>query len=148
MPFMLLSEQKYHQILIRLLVAPSGFARTPVSIVAPVAMRYVDSEDRDVRNLATAQLTNFARFFTFLAQKGVEPTDKSAERALRCAVQWRKTSFGSRSLAGEVAVARPLTVTRTCRMQNRKPLGCPATAIRSHRQAEPGTLLLKTAGTA
>jgi hypothetical protein len=32
-------------------------------------------------------------------------------------------------------------------MQNRKPLGYLATAIRSHRKAEPGTSLLKTAAT-
>jgi transposase len=114
---------------------------------AALAMRFIDSEDKDVRNLATALLTNFARFFTFITEEGVEPTNNSAERALRCAVQWRKTSFGSRSPAGEIAVARLLTVTRTCRMQNRKPLGYLATAIRSHRKAEPGTSLLKTAAT-
>jgi len=40
----------------------------------------------------------------------VEPTNNSAERALRCAVQWRKITFGSRSAQGEIAVARLLTV--------------------------------------
>jgi transposase len=114
---------------------------------AALALRFVDSEDKDVRNLATALLTNFARFLTFLVQEGVEPTNNSAERALRCAVQWCKTSLGSRSPAGEIAVARLLTVTCTCRMQNRKPLGYLATAIRSHRKAEPCTSLLKTDAT-
>jgi transposase len=114
---------------------------------AALAVRYIDSEDQDVRNLATALLTHFGKFFTFLRQQGVEPTNNSAERALRCAVQWRKTSFGSRSTCGEIAVARLLTFTRTCRMQNRQPLGHLAQAIRSHRKAEPAPSLLKTAQT-
>ena len=78
--------------------------------------------DKDVRNLALALLKHFEKFFAFLRNEGVEPTNNSAERALRCAVQWRKISFGSRSAQGEIAVARLLTVTRTCRMQNREPL--------------------------
>ena len=48
----------------------------------------------------------------------MEPTNNSVERALRCAVQWRKISFGSRSAEGEVAVARLLTIARTCHMQD------------------------------
>ena len=56
------------------------------------------------------------------------------KRPLRCAVQWRKTSFGSRSREGELAVARLLTVTRTCKMQNRQPLNYLAAAIRAHRK--------------
>jgi len=110
-----------------------------------LAERYLDSEDKDVRNLATALLVHFERFFTFLEKEGVEPTNNSAERALRCAVQWRKISFGSRSPEGEVAAARLLTATRTCHMQNRKPLDYLATAIRSNRKAQPVPSLLKTA---
>src|SRR4051794_38494830 len=72
-------------------------------------------------------------------------TNNAAERALRCAVQWRKISFGSRSPQGEVAVARLLTVARTCRMQNRSSLAYLGHAIRSHRKAQPGPSLLKTA---
>src|SRR5580692_402593 len=65
-----------------------------------------------------------------------EPTNNSAERALRCAVQWRKISFGSRSSQGEVAVARLLTVARTCPMQGQTPLSYLSAAIRSHRSAQ------------
>lgn len=108
-----------------------------------LADRYLDSEDKDVRNLATALVQHFERFFTFLRADGVEPTNNAAERALRCAVQWRKTSFGNRSAEGEVAVARLLTVTRTCRIQNRQPLPYLADAIRSHRRALPVASLLK-----
>jgi len=112
-----------------------------------LAVRYIDSEDKDVRNLATALLVHFERFFTFVEKEGVEPTNNSVERALRCAVQWRKISFGSRSPEGELAVARLLTVTRTCHMQNRRSLAYLTTAIRSHRQAQPCPSLLRTAPT-
>jgi transposase len=104
--------------------------------------RYLDSKDKDVRNLATALFVQSGKLFTFLEQDGVEPTNNAAERALRCAVQWRKTSFGSRSAAGEIAMARLLTVTRTCRMQNRNSLDYLAAAIRSHRNALPVPSLL------
>jgi transposase len=77
------------------------------------------------------------KVFAFLRNEGVEPTNNSAERALRCAVQWRKVSFGSHSAQGEIAVARLLTVTRTCRLQNREPLYYLGSAIRSHRQEKP-----------
>jgi len=109
-----------------------------------LADRYLDSPDKDVANLALALMQHFERFFAFLRHEGVEPTNNVAERALRCAVQWRKISFGSRSAQGEVAVARLLTVTRTCRMQNRAPLDYLVSAIRSHRSALPVPSLLKT----
>ena len=112
-----------------------------------LAFDHLDSGDKDVRNLATALCLHFERFFTFLEKEGVEPTNNVAERALRCAVQWRKISFGSRSPQGEIAVARLLTVARTCRMQNRSSLGYLGSAIRSHRNAEPSPSLLKTVPT-
>jgi transposase len=112
-----------------------------------LADRYLDSQDKHVANLALALLVHFERFFAFLRHDGVEPTNNIAERALRCAVQWRKISFGSRSAQGEVAVARLLTVTRTCRMRNRPPLDYLVTAIRSHRKELPVSSLLQTAST-
>ena len=108
-----------------------------------LAFGHLDSSDRDVRNLAGALCQHFERFFTFLEKDGVEPTNNSAERALRCAVQWRKISFGSRSPQGELAVARLLTVARTCRLQNRSSLAYLSSAIRSHRRAQPGPSLLR-----
>ena len=109
--------------------------------------RYLDSGDKDVRNLATALFVHCEKFFVFLEKEGVEPTNNSAERALRCAVQWRKTRFGSRSATGETAMARLLTVTRTCRMQNRDSLDYLATAIRAHRTGKTVPSLLARAST-
>ena len=101
-----------------------------------------------MRNLATALFVHCGEFFVFIERDGVEPTNNAAERALRCAVQWRKTSFGSRSARGETAMARLLTVTRTCRMQNRNSLDYLSAAVRAHRDAAPvPSLLSKTSTT-
>jgi transposase len=109
--------------------------------------RYLDSRDKDVRNLATALFVHCGEFFVFIEREGVEPTNNAAERALRCAVQWRKTSFGSRSAKGETAMARLLTVTRTCRIQNRSSLHYLSAAVRAHRSAAPVPSLLANPST-
>ena len=109
--------------------------------------RYLDSKHKDVRNLATALFVHCGEFFVFIEKDGVEPTNNTAERALRCAVQWRKTSFGSRSARGETTMARLLTVTRTCRMQNRNSLDYLSAAVRAHRNAAPVPSLLANAST-
>ena len=107
-----------------------------------LAERNLDSPDRDVRNLARALFQHNEKFFVFSANEGVAPTNNAAERALRCAVQWRKTSFGSRSATGEVTMARLLTVSQTCRIQGRSPLEYLKTAIQMHRLDRPVPSLL------
>jgi transposase len=108
-----------------------------------LAEAHLDDADREVRNLATAMFLHFERLFTFLEQEGVEPTNNGAERILRTAVQWRKISFGNRSCNGEIATARLLTVTQTCKRQQRHVLGYLADAVRCHRRqsAAPSLLL-------
>src|ERR1700682_4980612 len=76
-----------------------------------LAERHLDSPHREVGNLANALFEHCQRLFTFLEHEGVEPTNNSAERALRTGVQWRKICFGNRSANGELATARLLTVT-------------------------------------
>ena len=98
-----------------------------------LAVSYWDSHDRDVANLANAFGEHLERLFTFVEEPGVEPTNNKAERALRRAVQWRKTSFGNRSRNGEIAVGRMLTVVETCRMQDRHVLGYLSEAVACHR---------------
>jgi transposase len=46
----------------------------------------------------------------FVTVSGLEPTNNAAERAIRPAVLWRRTSFGAQSESGSVFVARMLTV--------------------------------------
>lgn len=57
--------------------------------------------------------------WTFVDHKGVEPTNNTAERALRHAVIWRKLSFGTQSARGSRFVERMLTAIETCRLQKR-----------------------------
>jgi transposase len=57
--------------------------------------------------------------YTFVAVEGVEPTNNAAERALRHAVCWRKTSYGTDSAAGSRFAERVLTAVATCRQQSR-----------------------------
>ena len=58
----------------------------------------------------------------FVTTAGVEPTNNAAERAIRPAVLWRRTSFGSQTQAGSVFVARMLTVGTTLKSQKRNVL--------------------------
>jgi len=107
-----------------------------------LAEAHLDDADREVRNLATALFIHFERLFTFLETEEVEPTNNVAERILRTAVQWRKISFGNRSRQGEIATARLLTVTQTCKRQQRHVLGYLTDAVRCHRrQAHAPSLL-------
>ena len=104
--------------------------------------RNLDSSHRDVRNLAAALFEHLERLFAFVDYEGVEPTNNSAERALRTAVQWRKTSFGNRSAKGELATARLLTIAETCDLQKLNILAYLSAAITAHRQRQkPASLL-------
>jgi transposase len=77
-----------------------------------------------------------------LWNKGVEPTNNSAERALRTGVQWRKICFGNRSANGEIATARLLTVAETCDLQRLNILTYLSAAIAGHRRRQPVSSLL------
>jgi transposase len=99
-----------------------------------LAERHVNSADGEVANLARALFVHHPHFFTFVYEEGVDPTNNIAERALRTAVQWRKIMFGNRSPEGELAVARLLTVTRTCQRQDLNVLAYLTAAISCYRR--------------
>ena len=107
-----------------------------------LAQRHVNAADADVSNLARAWFVHHAHFFTFVHEDGVDPTNNVAERALRTAVQWRKIIFGNRSADGELAVARLITVTRTCQLQQLNALAYLAAAIYSYRRRQAVASLL------
>jgi transposase len=110
--------------------------------IVELAERHLDSQHREVRNLATALFQYNDRLFAFLEEEGVEPTNNSAERALRTGVQWRKISFGNRSAAGELATARLLSVSETCDLRKMNTLAYLAAAIAAHRRRQRVTSLL------
>ncbi len=69
--------------------------------------------------LCRALLRLWPALWTFAEVAGVEPTNNSAERAVRPAVLWRKGSFGTRSADGARFVERLLTVSATCKQHGR-----------------------------
>ena len=75
----------------------------------------------------------------------MEPTNNAAERAIRPAVLWRRTSFGSQSVAGSTFVARMLTVVTTLRSQRRNVLQYLTDAICAARSGQPAPSLLPQA---
>jgi transposase len=105
--------------------------------------QHLDSKDKEVRVLASALFQHCDRLFAFIEHPGVEPTNNSAERALRHAVIWRKGSFGNQSRKGEVVTARLLTVARTCVMQRRNAVDFLSDSVRRHRAGQPALSLLK-----
>ncbi|WP_230467372.1 IS66 family transposase [Lujinxingia vulgaris] len=76
--------------------------------------------------------------WTFLDHEGVEPTNNSAERALRGPVIPRKLSWGSKSEAGLRLMERLWTTAETCPRQGRSLLDyitAPMEALRGERAA-------------
>jgi transposase len=63
------------------------------------------------------------KLFTFLAVKGVEPTNNLAERALRFLVIMRKICFGSRSPAGSESHGVLSSLLQTAKIQGRDAIG-------------------------
>ena len=78
----------------------------------------------------------------FVRVVGVEPTNNAAERALRPAVIWRRTSLGTQSALGSQFVARMLTVTLTLRSQQRPVLEYLTAACEAAHQGMPAPSLL------
>jgi transposase len=60
--------------------------------------------------------------WTFVQVEGVEPTNNTAERAIRPGVQWRKGSFGTQSEEGSRFVESMMTVVATLKQQQRNVL--------------------------
>jgi transposase len=89
------------------------------------------SSSRRVRSLCKQLLKREQSLWTFTRRKYVEPTNNTAERALRSAVLWRKSSFGTDSAKGSRFVERILTVVTSLRMQGRHVLGYITDACRS-----------------
>ena len=80
--------------------------------------------------------------WTFLRVRGIEPTNNAAERALRHAVLWRKSSGGTASEWGSRFVERALSVAATCRQQGHKVLEYLTGCFRAHVTGGPIPSLL------
>jgi transposase len=82
--------------------------------------------------------------WTFVREERVEPTNNAAEQALRGAVICRKGCFGAQSAEGNRFVERMLTVSATCRQQQRHLLTFVTEAIEAHWAGRLAPTLLPT----
>lgn len=107
--------------------------------------------EKNLKNPST-QVAKFSKqllrrwdsLFTFIYHEGVEPTNNLAERLIRPGVQTRKISYCTRSTNGQLLRARLLTVSQTCRIQERDPLKFYRCAIHAHRNnLPPPSLFIK-----
>jgi transposase len=99
------------------------------------------SADRRIAGFCRNVLKLWPSLWTFVAE-AIEPTNNAAERALRPAVLWRKSCFGSQSEAGLRYAERSLTLNATCRQQQIHPLDFLSLAIASLRSGTPAPSLL------
>ena len=67
-------------------------------------------------------LAHKAALFTFVEHDSVEPTNNHAEREIRAFVLWRRRSFGSQSIRGNIFAESLMTVAHTARKQHRNVL--------------------------
>lgn len=80
--------------------------------------------------------------WTFVHLEGVEPTNNTAERAIRPGVLWRKGSFGTHSAQGSCFVASMMTVVATLKQQQRNVLEYLTTACEAALRDAPAPSLL------
>ncbi len=131
----------------------SGFAAAVVEIRASVqqwlaagAAYAVARGDKSARARTARTCRELLKveqaLWLFVRVAGVEPTNNAAERALRPAVIWRRTSLGTQSALGSQFVTRLLTVTLTLRAQQRSVLEDLTAACEAARQGMPVPSLL------
>ncbi|MCG3133537.1 MAG: IS66 family transposase ISCysp4 [Planctomycetes bacterium] len=93
--------------------------------------RHVNNPAAPARKIAKDLREYGSALWTFARVEGIDPTNNIAERALRKAVLWRKSSFGSASRAGSRFVERMLTVCESLRAQGRSILDFIEQSIRT-----------------
>jgi len=95
------------------------------------------------RKLGKSLLKLWPAVFNFLTVEGLEPTNNAAERALRGAVIWRRTSQGTRTDEGSQLVGWMLSAVATCRQQHWDILDFLTAALRAHLSGrDPPDLLI------
>lgn len=100
--------------------------------------------DLRTRRFCEGLLKHEQAFWTFTLVPGVPATNNIAERSLRGAVLWRKTSGGTQTFNGDRLVERLLTMRETCRLQGRRLHTYIASAITAHQHAQPVPTPLRT----
>lgn len=89
-------------------------------------------------------LGGWEALWTFSVVEGIEPTNNTAERALRPAVLWRKSCFGTQSAEGSRFVERLLSVRATCAQQGKNLFALLVDALRAAWTGVPAPVLIST----
>lgn len=105
------------------------------------------SRDERTARFACGLLGLWPALWTFTRVPGVTPTNNTAERALRHAVIWRKTSHGTQTDHGNRLVERLLSIRETCRLNGTRPHEYLTHLIEASRQGQPSPSLLRPAPT-
>ena len=92
--------------------------------------------DPQTARFCTGLLERYEALWTFTRVAGVPATNNTAERALRHAVMWRKTSYGTQTDHGNRTVERLLTIRETCRLQRRRLHAYLTKAITAHQHGK------------
>lgn len=102
------------------------------------------SHDSKLRNQCKSLYVHRNRLWLFISNRGLEPTNNRAERALRKAVIYRKLSFGTQSEGGSRFIERIFSVAATCRIQNRSVYQYLVQAIEAKLTNQPAPKILPT----
>ncbi len=93
--------------------------------------------DPKTRRFCEGLLAHETALWTFTSTPGVPATNNASERALRHAVHWRRTSYGTQTATGNRIVERLLTLRETCRLQGRRLHEYLTTAITAELHGHP-----------
>ena len=110
--------------------------------VNALLLRGMFSGNKRLKGMCKELYTHREWLWTFVEHQGIEPTNNTAERALRPAVIYRKLSFGTQSEAGSRFIERMLTVSETCRLQKRSAFQWLCDAVEASLHGQPAPTLL------
>jgi hypothetical protein len=82
-------------------------------------LRGIYSDNGKLNGFCQEPFQREEHLWTFTQVEGIEQTNNTVERAIRPAVIYRKLSFGTQSSSGSRYLERMLSVSETCRLQNR-----------------------------
>lgn len=123
------------------------FQRTAIALALKVndlLFAGAGSHDSKLRNQCKSLYMHRNRLWLFISNRGLEPTNNRAERALRKAVIYRKLSFGTQSEGGSRFIERIFSIAGTCRMQNRSVYQYLIQAVEAKLAAQQSPSLLPT----
>lgn len=123
--------------------------RTFKKLVAPIReainhllLRGLFSGNKQLIGFCSDLYDHREHLWRFTRTEGIEPTNNTAERALRPAVIYRKLSFGTQSAMGSRYLERLLSVSETCRQQSRSAYQYLIEAVQAQFTGQPAPSLL------